>query len=113
MQIIERKTQGDVHIWAIDGGIDRSTHDLFLAEMQKILAAGATKVVLDFSRLTYINSLSLGTLVRVHGRFKKAGASLKFANLHTAIGEILRMSRLNRVFDLYKSVEAAVEAFIP
>ena len=113
MQIVERKRIGNVHVWAIDGGIDRTTHDEFVDEMQRILNAGERKVVLDLGRLTYINSLGLGTLVRVHNRFKAAGASLKFANLHTAIGEILRMSRLNRVFDLYKSVEAAVEAFIP
>jgi anti-anti-sigma factor len=111
MQIIERKTRGDVHIWAIDGGIDRSTHDLFLAEMQKILAAGSGKVVLDFSRLTYISSLSLGTLVRVHSRFKKVGAGLKFANLHTNVTDILRFTRLDHVFDLYEDVEAAVRSF--
>lgn len=111
MQIIERKKVRDVHVWAIDGGLDRTTHDAFVAEMQRILDAGARKVVLDFTRLTYLSSLCLGALVRVHGRFKKAGADLKFANLHTNAVDILRFVRLDRVFDIYDDVDGAVRSF--
>ena len=114
MQIREQKQVGDVHVWAIDGGIDRTTHDEFISDMQHILNSGAkgtVKVVLDLARLTYISSIGLGTLVRVHNRFKKAGAGLKFANLHTNVGSILHFSHLDRVFDLYPSIDEAVEAF--
>ena len=113
MQIIERKQVGDVHVWAIDGGVDHTTHDAFVADMQRILDAGESgkKVVLDLSRLTYVSSLGLGTLVRAHGQFKKAGGSLKFANLHTNVGDILHFAHLDRVFDLYPSVDEAVQAF--
>lgn len=111
MQVIERRQIGDVHVWAIDGGIDRTTHDQFVEEMYRILDAGGKKVVLDFSRLTYISSMSLGTLVRIHSRFKKTGAGLKFADLHTNVGEILHFAHLDRIFDLYKAVDDAVQAF--
>jgi len=114
MQIVERKQLGDVHVWAIDGGIDRTTHDEFISDMQRILNSGEkgiVKVVLDLNRLTYISSIGLGTLVRIHNRFQKAGAGLKFANLHTNVGSILHFSHLDRVFDLYPNVEEAVAAF--
>jgi anti-sigma B factor antagonist len=111
MQIVDRRRVGDVHIWAIDGGLDRSTHEAFMAEMQRILDAGEKKVVLDFTRLTYISSLSLGTLVRTHNRFKKAGAGLKFANLHTNVVDIIHFARLDRVFDLYPTIDKAIAAF--
>ena len=111
MQIIQRTKIGQVEVFAIDGGIDRTTHDEFVADMQEIIDAGARQVVLDFSRLTYMNSLSLGTLVRVHQRFKKAGAALKFAELHTNVVAILHFARLDHVFDLYEDIEAAVKSF--
>jgi len=114
MQIVERKQVGNVHVWAIDGGIDRTTHDEFIADMQRILNSGekgTVKVVLDLTRLTYISSLGLGTLVRVHNRFNKAGAGLKFANLHTNVGSVLHFSHLDRVFDLYGTVDEAIKAF--
>ena len=111
MQVIERRQVGDVHIWAVDGGLDRTTHDQFVEEMYRILEAGEKKVVLDFSRLSYISSMSLGTLVRIHSRFNKEGAALKFANLHTNVGEILHFAHLDRVFDLYGTVDEAVQAF--
>jgi len=111
MQIIERKQIGDVHVWSIDGGLDHTTHDQFATEMDRILKAGERKVVLDFGRLTYISSVALGTLIRVQARFKKSGASLKFAGLHTNVTEILRFAHLDRVFDLYKNVNEAVATF--
>ena len=111
MQIIERRQVGDVHVWSIDGGLDHTTHDQFMAEMDRILASGDRKVVLDFSRLTYISSLSLGTLVRVHARFKKSVATLRFAGLHTNVTQILRFAHLDRIFDLYGTVNDAVSAF--
>lgn len=114
MQIVERKQAGEVHVYAIDGGIDRSTHDEFVGEMQAILdaaAPGGLKIVLDLGRLTYISSLGLGTLLRVHGRFKKAGSAIKFASLHTNVGDILHFAHLDRVFDLYRTVDEAVTSF--
>ncbi|MBN2584889.1 MAG: STAS domain-containing protein [Planctomycetes bacterium] len=111
MQIIERRQIGDVHVWSIDGGLDRTTHDQFVEDMYRILESGARKVVLDFSRLTYISSISLGTLVRVHSHFSKNDASLKFASLHTNVTEILRFAHLDRIFDLYKDVNEAVASF--
>ncbi len=112
MQIVDRKRVGDVTVWAIDGGLDATTHDEFLVEMQKILEAGEKKVVLDCSRLTYISSLSLGTFVRVHNRFKKAGAGLKFAKLHGNVADIIHFARLDDIFDLYPSLDEAVRAFV-
>ena len=111
MEIVDRKRVGDVSVWAIDGGLDRTTHDEFLAEMQHILDAGEKKAVLDFSRLTYISSLSLATLIRVHHRFKKAGAVLKFANLHTNVVGIIHLTGLDSVFDLHSSINDALRAF--
>jgi anti-sigma B factor antagonist len=111
MQIRQRTQIGDVHVWTLDGGIDGTTHDQFMSEMQTILHRGDTKVVLDLKDLTYISSMGLGTLVRVHSRFKAAGARLKFAHLHTAVGKILHLSRLDSVFDLYNTVDDAVRSF--
>ena len=111
MQIVDRKRIGDVSVWAIDGGLDATTHDEFLADMQHILDAGEKKVVLDCSRLSYVSSLSLGTFVRVHNRFKKAGAALKFANLQSNVADIIHFARLDDIFDLYPTLDDALRAF--
>jgi anti-sigma B factor antagonist len=113
MQIVERRRVGDVHVWAIDGGIDYTTQEEFLAEMQRVLDAGERRVVLDFHKLSYISSWGLGLLLRVHKRYKNAGADLKFADLHTSVGDVLRLSHLDRVFDLYPTVDDAIRSFAP
>lgn len=114
MKIRERKQHDGVQVYAIDGGIDHTTHDEFIAEMQHIIDTtpkGELKVILDFEHLTFIGSLGLGTLLRLHHRFHAAGGQLKFARLHTNIGRVLQFSRLDRVFDLYPDIESAAASF--
>lgn len=111
MQIRQRRQVGDVHVWTLDGGIDGTTNDLFVNEMQAVLDRGEKKIVLDLKDLSYISSMGLGTLLRVHKRFKAAGTRLKFANLHTTVGTLLRLTHLDSIFDLYNTVDDAVRSF--
>ena len=111
MEIHERPSgiQG-VTLLSLDGGLDHTNTDAFIQAMYRALDAGAPCVVLDLSRLSYISSWGLGSLVRVHHHFAARGGRIVFANLHSAVASILRLSRLDRLFDLYPTVQAALSA---
>jgi len=111
MEIHERPSgiQG-VTLLALDGGLDHTNTDTFVQAMYKALDEGSSCVVLDLGRLSYISSWSLGNLVRVHHHFAARGGRVAFANLHSAVASILRLSHLDRLFDLYPTVEAALAA---
>jgi anti-sigma B factor antagonist len=99
-----------VRLLALDGGLDHTNTDEFIEKMYQMLEEGSPCVVLDFERLTYVSSWGLASLVRVHHHYATRGGRIAFANLHTAVATILRLSHLDRLFDLYPTVEAALSA---
>ena len=99
-----------VRLLVLDGGLDHTNTDEFVETMYRMLDEGSPCVVLDFERLSYVSSWGLASLVRVHHHYATRGGRIAFANLHTAVATILRLSHLDRLFDLYPTVHAALAA---
>jgi anti-sigma B factor antagonist len=102
-----------VTLLTLDGGLDHTTTALFVTRMDELLEQGSSRVVLDLNRLTYASSWGLAAMVRVHHHYATRGGRIAFANLHTAIATILRMSRLDRLFDVHATVQEAARSIAP
>jgi len=111
MEIHERKCRvKGVRLLALDGGLDHTTTDEFVRRMDALIEEGAKHLVLDLSRLSYASSLGLAALVRVHHHVAARGGRVAFADLHSGVATILRAVRLDRLFDLYPTVNEAVRS---
>jgi anti-sigma B factor antagonist len=111
MEMREQESEVEgVRLLALDGGLDHTNTDEFIEKMYQVLDEGSPCVVLDFERLTYVSSWGLASLVRVHHHYATRGGRIAFANLHTAVATILRLSHLDRLFDLYPTVAKALKA---
>ncbi len=109
MEIHERPCDVEgVILLALDGGLDHSNSDGFAEKMEDLLQRGTLRVVLDLERLTYASSWGLAALVRMHHHYRARGGNVAFANLHSAVATLLRVSHLDRLFDLYPTVEEAI-----
>jgi anti-sigma B factor antagonist len=112
MEFREQPTEVEgVRLLALDGGLDHTNADDFADRMDRVLEGGARHVVLDLSQCTYVSSWGLGALVRAHHRFHERDGRLAFADLQNAIATVLRISHLDRLFDLYPTVEEALSSF--
>jgi anti-sigma B factor antagonist len=80
-------------------------------QVKGLLAAGKKKIVLTMDNVTYIDSAGLGTLVAAHHSARTQGASLKLSNLGAKFQEILQVTKLLTVFEVYDSEAAAVRSF--
>ena len=81
------------------------------AKLRELLAQGKTRLVLDLAEVNYIDSAGLGTLVAGYTSAQNQGAEMKLANLTKRINEQLHITKLVTVFDVYDSVETAVNSF--
>ena len=70
--------------------------------------AGATLVVLDLSKVAILPSLALGRLVELANACKARNQTLKLAGLQPQIRKVLAVTRLDTVFPIADSVEAAI-----
>ena len=69
------------------------------------------KIVLNLGGVSYIDSGGLGTLVALYTNARNNGSSIKLANLTQRVGDLLQVTKLLTVFDVYDSEERALESF--
>ena len=111
LKITDRVVDG-VAVEELEGRIVLGEESNALREKVKsLLAAGQKKVVLNMNNVTYIDSSGLGTLVASHTSARTQGACLKLCNLGSKFQEILQITKLITVFEVYDSEAAAISSF--
>ena len=82
-----------------------------LRDQVKSLLSQGGRIVLSLADVTYIDSGGLGTLVALYTTARNADASIKLARLTKRVGDLLQVTKLVTVFDVYDSEEEAVQSF--
>jgi len=101
-----------VSVVALEGRIVLGEESNALRErIKSLLAANQKKIVLNMDNVTYIDSAGLGTLVAAHTSAKSQKAGLKLSNLGSKFQEVLQVTKLLTVFDVYDSEAAAIGSF--
>jgi anti-sigma B factor antagonist len=80
-------------------------------KLKSLIAGGTLKIVLNMAEIDYIDSSGLGTLVAAHLSAKNAGASVRLCNLGNKFYEVMQVTKLLTVFDVYDTEAAAVSSF--
>jgi anti-sigma B factor antagonist len=111
LKITDRMVDG-VAVVAIDGRIVLGEESNALREKVKtLLTGGQKKIVLNMTNVSYIDSSGLGALVASHTSARAQGASLRLANLGSKFQEILQVTKLVTVFEVFPSEAAAIGSF--
>ncbi len=82
-----------------------------LRDRVRTLIAKGSRVILNLADVTYIDSGGLGTLVALYTTAQNAGGSIKLARLTPRVGDLLQVTKLLTVFEVYNSEEEAVDSF--
>jgi anti-sigma B factor antagonist len=80
--------------------------------LNNLLDQGKKNIVVDLSSVTHINSSGMGILISGYSKVKDKGGALKLANLTSKMKGLLSITKLNRIFETYNSVDEAVQSFI-
>jgi len=77
----------------------------------EFLAAGETRIILDLAQVNFIDSTGIGALIRVHSAAMRKGASVKLLHLTKRVYDVLQITRLSSVFEIFDDLEKAKAAF--
>ncbi len=94
-----------------NGRIVFGEESALLRDTLKKLIAENSQIVLNLGSVTYIDSGGLGTLVALYTTAHNAGGGVKLANLTPRVGDLLQVTKLLTVFEVYDSEEEAVQSF--
>lgn len=68
-------------------------------------------LILNLSGVNYIDSGGLGTLVSLYTSARKSGAAIKLASLTQRVGDLMQLTKLVTVFEVYQDESQAMKAF--
>ena len=77
----------------------------------KGLLAQSPNVVLNLHDVNYIDSGGLGTLVSLYTSARSAGGAMKLASLSQRVGDLLQITKLLTVFEVFDDAETAAKSF--
>ena len=95
----------------LSGDISFGEESASLRILVKDLLDKSHQIVLDLGNVTHMDSGNVGTLVAVHASARKVGGDIKFANLRNHTREVLQITKLVRVFEIFERAEDAAASF--
>ncbi len=111
LNITERQA-GDVTILDMDGKVTIGEGSVALrTSIRKLLGEGKKKILLNLGNVGYVDSSGIGELVSSFTAVNKEGGSLRLLNLTQKIQDLLAITKLLTVFDVYESESEALGSF--
>jgi anti-anti-sigma factor len=109
MNVSEQTTDGAL-VLSVSGRLDSMTSESFEQLLMSRIDAGQTKLVIDFSDLSYISSAGLRVLLMAAKRLKKEAGAFALCRLGDPIREVLEISGFLSILTVVDNQDAAVAA---
>ena len=110
LKITHSKIDGIIVI-RLTGAIYFGEESKSLRILVKELLDTSRQIVLDLGDVTHIDSGGLGTLVALYASARKAGGDIKLAHIGNHTRELLQITRLVTLFEVFDTVEDAIASF--
>jgi len=109
---ISQRQVGDVTILDVSGKITIGVGDVAIRDAVHVaLGGGARDILLNLKSVSTIDSAGVGELVSAYTTVTHRGGKLKLLNLPEKVNDILQITQLITVFEVYDDERSAVESF--
>jgi len=101
-----------VHFLAIKGRWDANTDGIIKSKLKTLVNGQRTHLVLDLQQVHFMDSSGLGSLVACYRMVAKTGGDIKLCSLNPQIQNLVELTRLNQLFDIFETPEQAKRSFM-
>ncbi len=103
---------GDVLVVHLQGPITLGQATQTLRQLiHDAITSGRTKIVLNMAEVYYIDSSGLGELVAASASAQRQGAKLKLIKLAPRVQDVVQLTKLYQVIDVFPDEDSAVRSF--
>jgi anti-sigma B factor antagonist len=115
LKVTPRTVDGETKILDLEGEVGAAEVDVYTAPVlrQAIVEQvdnGVKHLLINLTRVEYLDSTGLGILIGGVKRLKEQGGSLRLVGPSARITRIFEITGLNRIFDVYPTEQAALAA---
>jgi anti-sigma B factor antagonist len=111
MQLKTNQSQTDLIVEVIENRIDAASALQFKEGMREVTAGGSGRVILDLSRVQFLDSSGLGAVVAV---MKLLGPErpLELSGLTSTVEKVFRLTRMDSIFTIHASLDHATRRVV-
>jgi anti-sigma B factor antagonist len=109
---IKQRQAGDVSILDLDGQVRMGDSATALrGAIRGLVAGGNKKILLNLAGVKYIDSGGIGELIANYTTVGRGGGQMKLLNLTDKVQDLLVITKLLTVFDVYENEAEALSSF--
>ena len=109
---INERQAGDVTVLDMSGKVTIGEGSVALrTAIRRLLEEGKKRILLNLSGVSYVDSSGIGELVSSYTAINKEGGQLKLLNLTQKIQDLLAITKLLTVFDVYENETEALNSY--
>ena len=109
---ISKRDVGNVTVLELKGKITIGSGDVLLREtIEDAVSGGATNLLIDLKGVSKMDSSGLGELVSAHNTVTANGGKIKLSSLPSKLYDILGVTQIISVFDVFDDFDEALASF--
>ncbi|MDT8322984.1 MAG: STAS domain-containing protein [Bacteroidota bacterium] len=110
---IKEEIEGDVVVLSLRGNLmgEPETTE-FRDKIKSVVRDGFLKIVLDVSKIKWVNSSGLGALISALATVNNSGGDMRLANVTEKIKSLFMITQLIKVFKTFDTTERAVASYL-
>jgi anti-sigma B factor antagonist len=85
--------------------------DLLREAVADFVEQGIKCLVINLQKVTYVNSSGIGSIIAAHATYAKNGGEVKLAGISSGVQNLLVITKLIDIFDVYDTVDEAAQSF--
>lgn len=106
------RQMGNISIIDLSGRITIGEGDVIMREkVTEVVDQGQSNIILNLTKVTYMDSAGIGELVACLKRVKEKGGVIKLLNASGKVYDLLQLTKLEDVFESYKDEKEAIDSF--
>jgi anti-sigma B factor antagonist len=104
-----RQVEPDLTVVELTGHLNLGNELMTIeASVKAVIDEGARKLVIDVTRLDYIDSAGVGMLVACNGRIEKAGGKMRVSGAQGSVAKTFEVVHMDRITSLDPDLETAL-----
>jgi anti-sigma B factor antagonist len=109
---LKEEQYGEVNVIFLEGSLKGGSEVTKLHRaIKNNLDKKTDKIVIDLKDVHWMGSVGIGILICCLTAVKNAGGEMKLSGLNDKIHELLRITKLEKIFEIYPDAESAASSF--
>jgi anti-sigma B factor antagonist len=106
------ETKNGLAVCYIEGEIDINTSPGVKKSFDKLISSKTPKIIINLSKVTYVDSSGLATLVEILKNMRSYGGRLRLSNMSSKVKSLFEITKLEKLFEIIAGEEEAISTFI-